>query len=124
MGLTSENTLLNHFTHHTGADGTTAFSDGKTKFLFHRDRRDQFRRDRDIISGHDHLYALGQLQYACHVRCPKIKLGTIARKKRRVATTLFLAQNIHFRLELRVRRDALGMRHHLTTLYIITLGAA
>jgi hypothetical protein len=60
--------------------------------------------DRHVVSRHHHLYALGQIQYPRHIRCPEIKLRTIPVEKRRMTPALFLAQYT-LGLELRVRGD-------------------
>src|SRR5690606_15069843 len=52
------------------------------------------------------------------------ELRAVAAEKRRVASTFFLRQHVHFALELRVRRDRAGLGQHLATLDLFTLDAA
>jgi len=49
--------LFNYFGDNAGAYCTAAFAYRKPKLFFHRDRRDQLGRYRDIVSRHDHLDA-------------------------------------------------------------------
>ena len=59
MGLVgvsaSPKILLDNFRNHTCTDGTAAFTDGKTKALFHGDGVYQIDCKRGIVSRHDHL---------------------------------------------------------------------
>ena len=41
-----------------------------------------------------------------------------------ITTTLFLRQNVHLTLKLRVRRNAARLRQYLATLHFLTLGTA
>ncbi len=59
-----------------------------------------------------------------HVRRPEIKLRTISVEERRMPTSLFLRQHVNFRLELRVRRDALRRRQNLAALKIVLFNAS
>ena len=82
--LVTPSSLFNNFTYHAGTDGTAAFADREPKFFFHGNRGDQFGGNRYVVAGHDHLNALGKVQHTGNVRCPEIKLRTVAGEKRRV----------------------------------------
>src|SRR5690625_2531587 len=88
------------------ADGAAPFADGKAQALFHGDRGNQRHRQVNVVAGHHHLRALGQLAGAGHVRGAEVKLRAVAIKEGRVATSLFLAQHVHLGIALGVRLDA------------------
>ena len=78
----------------------------------------------DVVAGHDHFRAAQQLGRAGHVGRAEVKLRTIAGEERRMTAALFLGQDVNFRLELRVRRDALGSRQNLAALEVFLFNAA
>ena len=58
------------------------------------------RRHLDVVAGHDHLNAFGQLDRAGHVRGADVELGPVAGEERRVAAALVLGQHVDLSLEL------------------------
>src|SRR5579871_1559438 len=86
-----------------------------------RDRRDQRRLHRHVVPRHHHLHPVRQLHVPRHVRRPKVKLRPVPREKRRVPPPLFLRQNVHFRLKLRVRVDRPRLRQHHPPLDLVLL---
>src|ERR1044072_6786918 len=86
-------------------------------------RRNQLHLHRHVIPRHHHLYPLRQMGHTSHVRRPEVELRTVPRKKRRVPATFFLRQHIRLGTELRVRRNATGLRDHLPSFYVAALHA-
>src|SRR5581483_9449918 len=97
--------LLHHFRNSTGADGAAAFANREAQALLHGNRRNQFNLHLHVVAGHHHLHALRQVRDTSNVCRPEVKLRTIAREERRMASTFFLRQNVSFCFELRVRCD-------------------
>ena len=60
--------LLDDARNRAGADRAAAFADGEAHLVLKRDRRDELDGDLDVVAGHDHLDALGELDVARHVR--------------------------------------------------------
>src|SRR2546425_6256865 len=89
--------------------------------LVHRDRRDQVPRDRHVAPRHPHPPPRRQGHHPRHVRRPEVELRPIPVEKRRVPPPLLLRQHVHLGLELRVRRDRLGLRQHHPPLHLFLL---
>src|SRR3954447_3539467 len=106
------------------ADGAATLADGEPQALIHGDRLDELDLHLDVVAGHDHLDALGQLGHARHVGGAEVELRAVAREERRVAPALFLLEDVHLCLELGVRRDRPGLAQHLAALDLLALGAA
>src|ERR1700722_11521244 len=122
--LAINSALFQDFRHDACADGFPALTDRKAQTFLYRNRTDQLHRHLDVVAGHDHLRALGQLNHPRHIGGAKIKLRPIAFEERRVTTALLLRQHIHLTLKVRVRRNAAGLRQHLPALHILSLRAA
>src|SRR5581483_6421606 len=103
-----------------GADRTAALADREPQALVHGDRLDQLDLPLDVVAGHDHLRALGQVG---DVSGAEVELRTVAGEERRVAATLFLLEDVHLGLELRVRRDRARLAENLPALDLLALGA-
>jgi len=86
------------------------FADREALGLLHGDRDDQIDVDADIVAGHDHLDALGQLDDAGDIGGAEVELRAVAVEERRVAAALVLRQDVDFRLRLLVGRDRLRGR--------------
>src|SRR6266849_1448817 len=56
--------LLDDLADHARADRATTLPDGESQPLVHGDRLDQFDLHLDVVAGHDHLDAVGQLGHA------------------------------------------------------------
>src|ERR1700761_6221843 len=91
--LTAES-LLDYLGDDSRADGATTLADGEAQALIHGDRLDQVDRPLDVVAGHHHLRALGQVGDTGHVRGPEVELRTVAGEEWSVATTLLLLQAI------------------------------
>src|SRR5882672_3150009 len=104
-----------------GPDRPPAFPNREPQPLLHRDWRDQLDLHRHVVSRHHHLHSFRQRRHSRHVRGAEVELRPVAREKRRVPPTFFLRQYIGLRLELRVRRDAAGLRYYLPPLYVLAL---
>ena len=61
----------------TGANGTAALADSEAEALLDGDGGDQFHGHHNVIAGHAHLNALGQVDDAGHVGGTEVELGTI-----------------------------------------------
>ena len=78
----------------------------------------------DVVTGHHHLDAVGQLGHAGDVGGAEVELRAVAREERRVAAALLLLEDVDLGLELGVRRDRPRLAQHLTALDLLALGAA
>src|SRR3954451_3750591 len=106
------------------AHRAATLADGEAQALVHGDRLDEVDLHLDVVAGHDHLDALGQVRAARHVGRAEVELRAVAREERRVATALLLLQHVHLGLELRVRRDRARLAQHLAALDLLALRAA
>src|SRR3972149_3278197 len=118
FNLLTSNVLLNNLSYNPCTHSLTTFADGKPQSLSHRYRRYQITFHRYIISRHNHLYSFRQLHYSRNIRCPEIKLRTVAIEKRRMTTTLLLCQYIYLCLKLSVRSYTPGLGQYHPTLHI------
>ncbi|EAQ07817.1 ISxac3 transposase [Yoonia vestfoldensis SKA53] len=110
--------------HNAGADSPAAFADRETQAFFHRDRRDQFNFELQVVAGHHHLGAFWQNNSPGHIRRAEVELWAVVRKERCVTTALFLGQNIGFGFKLGVRLDRTGLAQNLPTLNTFTVNTA
>src|SRR3954447_168268 len=106
------------------ADRPAALAVREAQALVHGDRLDELDLHLDVVAGHDHLDALGQVRAARHVGRPEVELRAVAREERRVAAALLLLEDVDLGLELRVRRDRLRLAEDLAALDVLALGAA
>src|SRR5262245_50121750 len=95
---------LNNLGYAARTDRTATLADGEAQRLLHRDGLDQLDAHRGGVAGHDHLGALGQRDHTGDVRGPEVELRTIVVEERGVPAALLLGEDVHLRLELRVRR--------------------
>src|SRR6185437_6871928 len=116
--------LLDDLGDHARADRAPTLSDGEAQALVHGDRLDQLDLHLDVVAGHDHLDALGQLRHAGDIGRAEIELRPVAREERSVTTTLLLLEDIDLSFELGVGRDRAGLAEHLAALDLLTLGAS
>src|SRR5215212_1067276 len=116
--------LLDDLRNDAGADGAAALTDGEPEALVHGDRLDQLDRHLDVVAGHDHLRALGQVGHAGDVGGAEVELRAVAVEERRVTAALLLLQAVDLRLELGVRRDRARLAEHLAALDLLALGAS
>src|SRR5690606_7122557 len=116
--------LLDDLGDNAGANGTTTFANGEAQTVFHRDRVDQRHYHLDVVTRHHHLGAFRQLAGARHVGGAEVELRAVALEERRMTTTLFLGQYVHFGHELGVRLDRARLGQNLTALDVFALGAA
>ena len=116
--------LLNDLCNHSCADGPTTFTDRELQPFVHGDRRDQLDFYVDVVAGHDHFSAFGQLHDSSNVSRAEIELWAITIKKGRMTSTFFLCQNISLSVKFRVRRNAARFGQNLAALHFLSLGAA
>src|SRR5260221_10954921 len=95
--------LFDHFGDDAGAHGLAALADGKAQALLHRDGRDQRHHHLDVVPRHHHLGALGQLNRSRHIGRAEVELRPVVVEERGMSAALFLGQDVHLALELRVR---------------------
>src|SRR5690606_22944707 len=118
------NRLLDNLGNHAGTNGTAAFANRETQAVVHGDRLDQGDNHLDVVARHYHLDAFRQFAVTGHVSGTEVELRTVALEERGMTTTFFFGQNVHFGFELGVRLDGARLGQNLTTLYVVTLGAA
>src|SRR5258707_1340209 len=73
-----------------GADGVATLADGKAHAGLKRDGCPQSDLAGDVVPGHDHLGALGQLHVPGHIGGAQVELRAVAREEGRVPATLLL----------------------------------
>src|SRR3982074_677367 len=78
----------------TGANRLAALTDGEPQSVLHRNRADQLDVNLDVVPGHDHLRARGQLDRSRHIRRAEVKLRPVPLEERRVSPALFLGQYV------------------------------
>src|SRR3954470_15473726 len=106
------------------ADGAAAFANGEAQALLHGDGLDQLDLHLGVVTGHDHLGALGKGHDAGHVRGAEVELRAVVVEERRVPATLVLAQDVDLGLEVGVRRRGARLDDDLAALDVLTLDAA
>src|SRR5579863_4685379 len=116
--------LLDDFGNDPGAERAATLADRETQTLVHGDRLDQLDLHLDVVARHDHLRALRQVGNAGDVGRAEVELRTITREERGVAAALFLLEDVHLSLELRVGRDRARLAENLPALDLLALGAA
>src|SRR3989304_10324874 len=75
--------LLDDLRHAPGAHGAASLADREAQALLHGDGGDQLDGDLDVVPGHHHLDALGQVERAGHVGGAEVELGPVAVEERR-----------------------------------------
>src|SRR5213076_1174982 len=118
---TTDDVLLQDFGCDSRADGAAAFADRKPQLLLHRDRRDQLDRHLRVVPRHHHLHPRRQLHRPRHIRRPQVKLRPIPLEEGGMPPAFLFGQDVHFALELRVRRDAPRLRQHHPPLHLVLL---
>src|SRR3954467_5829837 len=106
------------------ADGAAAFANGEAQALLHRDGLDQLDLHLGVVTGHDHLGALGEGHDARHVRGAEVELRAVVVEERRVPATLVLAEDVDLGLEVGVRSGGAGLDDDLAALDLLALDAA
>src|SRR5258708_23716384 len=92
--------LLDDLCDHARADRATALPDGESQALVHGDRLNQLDLHLDVVAGHDHLDAVGQLGHAGDVGGAEVELRPVAREEGGVTAALLLLEHVDLRLEL------------------------
>src|SRR5690606_23379493 len=108
----------------TGADGAATLADREAEALVHGDRLDQLDGHLGVVTGHDHLGALGEGNNARHVRGTEVELRTVVVEERRVAAALLLVEDVGLALELRVGSRGARLDDDLAALDVLALDAA
>src|SRR5665809_168975 len=124
VGPLSEGSLLLDTGNHPRADGTPALADGEAKSLVHRDGLNHLHGHLDVVAGHDHLRALGQVGHAGHVGGAEVELRAVAVEERGVPSTPLLLEDVDLRLELAVRGDRLRLAENLPALDLLATHTA
>src|SRR5215468_448533 len=116
--------LLNYFRYRTGSHRPASLTNCEAQPLLHRDRRYQLDLHRHVVTWHHHLHSLRQRRHSRHIRRPEVELRPVTTEERRMSSAFFLRQHVCFRLELRVRRDAAGLRYYLAPLNVLAVDTA
>src|SRR6266568_697388 len=124
LALFPSSLLLDDFRGGAGAYGLAAFADGEPEAGLDRDGLTEGDIHLDVVTRHDHLDAFGQLDLARDVGGAHVELRAVASQERRVAPTLFLAQDVNLGLELGVGLDGAGLCKHLAAYDVFALDAA
>src|SRR4051812_8963585 len=106
------------------ADGLAALTDGEALLLFESNGRDELNDYADVVAGHDHLHALGQLDSARDVGRAHVELRTVVGEERLVATALLFFEDVHLAGKALVRLERAGGDQNLATLHVVLLDAA
>src|SRR5260370_21813127 len=114
-------TLVDHLDGNAGSDRAATLADGEAHPLLDRDRGDELDLHVDVVARHHHLGALGQLDFAGHVRGPHVELWAVPLEERRVPAALLLGQDVDARVEFGVRLDRAGLGQHLAALDLLPL---
>ena len=69
-----------------------------------------------MVARHYHFYTFGESDFAGHVKCADVELGTIVVVERSVTATFFLLQDIYRSLELAVGLNNTRMADNHTAL--------
>ena len=88
----------------------STLADREAEALIHRDGADELNADLSVVAWETHVLATLDVDHASYVRSTEVELGTIAVEERRVATTLFLLQDVDLSSELLVWLDAVQCR--------------
>src|SRR6266508_391450 len=123
-GMTGLRRSLEDLGDPAGADGAATLADRELQTLLHGDRLDQLDRHVGVVTRHHHLGALGKGHDTSHVRGAEVELGPVVVEERRVTAALLLGQDVHRRLEVRVRRGAARLDHDHAALDVLALGTA
>src|SRR4029077_15440538 len=116
--------LFDDLGNRAGADGTAAFADREPEAFFERHRGHQLTADPRVVARHHHLDALGQIQRPGDVGHLDVELRTVAVEERRVTAALFLREDVHLALELRISLHAAPRAEHLSALDVFLFHAA
>src|SRR6476469_8111751 len=108
--------LLDDFCYDACANSPSTLANCEAKSFVHRDRCNKLDRHLNVVARHHHLHSLRKLNTSSHVRCTEVELRSIPLEERRVSSTLFLRQHVHFGQEVRVRRNAARLGQHHSTL--------
>src|SRR5690625_5384198 len=107
-----------------GADGAATFTDREPEALFHGDRLDELHAHLGVVTGHNHLGALGQRDDAGDVRGAEVELRAVVGVERVVPPALVLAQDVYLGFEVGVRGDRTRLHRDLAAGDVFALGSA
>ena len=113
--------LLDDLSNDAGTNRAATFADSKAQALLQSDGGNQGDFHVDVVTGHDHLRAVGQLDAAGHVGGTEVELRTIAVEERGMTAAFFLRQDVNLTDEVRVRMNRTGLGQNLTTLDLVAL---
>src|SRR5438876_280379 len=116
--------LLDDLYDPAGADGAAALADREAQAPPPGDRLDQLDLHLGVVTGHDHLRALRQVDHAGDVGGAEVELRPVVVEERRVPPALVLGQDVDLALELGVRGVGARLDHDLAALHLLALDAA
>src|SRR4051812_48480779 len=120
----SPRVLLDDLGDDARADRAAALANREAESGVHGDGLNQLDFHLHVVARHDHVRALGQVGDAGDVRRAEVELGPVPVEERGVAAALFLLEDVHLGLEVRVRGDRAGLAQHLAALDLLALDAA
>src|SRR5580704_13823305 len=116
--------LLDDLGNPAGTDRVAALPDREQEAFLHRDGLDQLDPHLGVVTGHDHLGALGEVNHPGDVRGAEVELRPVVVEEGGVPPALVLGQDVDLGLELGVRRVGAGLDDDLAALDVLALDAA
>src|SRR3954463_1664639 len=120
----SPRVLLDDLGDDARADRAAALANREAESGVHGDGLNQLDFHLHVVARHDHVRALGQVGDAGDVRRAEVELRPVPVEERSVAAALFLLEDVHLGLEVRVRGDRARLAEHLPALDLLALDAA
>ena len=96
--------------------GAATFADSETQTLIASYRSDELNDDLNVVTGHYHLYTLGESDLTGYVKSTDVELGTVVVVERSVTATFLFLQDINGSFKLRVRLNKTRVADYHTAL--------
>src|SRR5699024_4291584 len=93
------------FRYDSSTNCTSAFTDRKFSTFFDSDWCNQFNRDCNVVTRHNHFSSFWQAYNTCYVSCTEVELRTVVSEEWSVTSTFFFCQNVYFCFKRFVRCD-------------------
>src|SRR5690349_9147599 len=116
--------LANDLGDDTGADRPAAFPDGEMAPDVESHRLVQAHGNSGVVTGHHHLDAVRQENFAGAVCSPEEELWLITAEEWRMPSAFVLAQDVNLTLELRAWPDRARSGNHLASPDLVGLDAS
>ena len=105
--------LLNNLTDNASANSSATLTDVESQSLFHGDGSDKLNIKSGIVTRHNHLSSLLELQIAGDISSAEEKLRSVVGEEGGVAATLVLVETVDFGLEFSCGLDGTGLGKYL-----------